>query len=215
MVRTANSIESIPLTAFDIDTTARVTGLSVSNLQRWDRIGFFHPSLADPNRRRPGSRLYSRNDLKVLRTVARLREAGVPLAQIKPVLPLLALDHENGSWPSGAFHVIGRRIYRSPDDAPEADKGAARKRTTTIDMAAVAGEVEEAIRRLPERLPEEIGQVVRRRGIMRGVPIIAGTRIPTETIAWFHGHGYSLTEIIENFPRLTPRDVEAAIAFED
>jgi uncharacterized protein (DUF433 family) len=106
-------------------------------------------------------------------------------------------------------------VGRSPDDAPEADKGAARKRTTTIDMAAVAGEVEEAIRRLPERLPEEIGQVVRRRGIMRGVPIIAGTRIPTETIAWFHGHGYSLTEIIENFPRLTPRDVEAAIAFED
>jgi uncharacterized protein (DUF433 family) len=57
--------------------------------------------------------------------------------------------------------------------------------------------------------------VIRRRAIMQGVPIIAGTRIPTETIAWFHDHGYSLGEILENYPRLTPQDVEAAIAFED
>ena len=75
-------------------------------------------------------------------------------------------------------------------------------------------ETDKAIGRLSERLPEEIGQVVRHRGIMQGVPIIAGTRIPTETIAWFHDHGYSLREILENFPRLTPEDVEAAIAFE-
>jgi uncharacterized protein (DUF433 family) len=57
--------------------------------------------------------------------------------------------------------------------------------------------------------------VTRNRWIMSGVPIIAGTRIPTETIAWFHDNGYALDWILENFPRLTPEDVQAAIAFEN
>jgi uncharacterized protein (DUF433 family) len=43
--------------------------------------------------------------------------------------------------------------------------------------------------------------------------LIAGTRIPTETIAWFHNNGYSLDWISEQFPRLTAIDVEAAVAF--
>jgi uncharacterized protein (DUF433 family) len=68
---------------------------------------------------------------------------------------------------------------------------------------------------LGERGPEQIGQVTRTRGIMRGVPVIAGTRIPTETVAWFVNHGYALAEILENVPRLTPTDVEAAVAFEE
>jgi uncharacterized protein (DUF433 family) len=57
--------------------------------------------------------------------------------------------------------------------------------------------------------------VTRTRGIMRGAPVIAGTRIPTEIIAWFASHGYSLSEILENFPRLTAKDVEAVVAFEN
>ena len=56
--------------------------------------------------------------------------------------------------------------------------------------------------------------MTRNRWIMSGVPIIAGTRIPTETIAWFHDNGYALDWILENFPRLTPQDVQAALAFE-
>ena len=60
---------------------------------------------------------------------------------------------------------------------------------TTIELKSVIADVAEAIERLRERRPEHIGQVTRNRGILGGVPIIAGTRIPTETIAWFHGHG--------------------------
>jgi uncharacterized protein (DUF433 family) len=81
-------------------------------------------------------------------------------------------------------------------------------------ISARSRRVEQGVRKLAERRPEEIGQVIRSRRIMSGVPIIAGTRIPTETIAWFHDKGYELNWILENFPRLTPEDVRAAIEFE-
>ena len=216
MARSTQNVATIPLTAFDLDGVARVTGLSIPQLQRWDRTGFFQPALADPNRRRPGSRIYSRDDVVALGVIARLREAGVPLHQIKPVLHLLAPDgKDNGAWPSRSFHVARNRIFLSREEAIEASGRVEQSDgPTTIDVASVLAEVEQAIARLSERLPEHIGQVIRRRAVMSGVPIIAGTRIPTETIAWFHDHGYALDEILENFPRLTPKDVEAAVAFE-
>jgi uncharacterized protein (DUF433 family) len=216
MATSVRNVASIPLTAFDIHAVARVTGLSISQLQQWDRTGFFHPSLADPNRRRPGSRIDSRNDVIVLRIIAKLRETGVPLARLKPVLDLLLSDRkEKATWPACAVDVVDKRIYVSKDDAIRAaNQSGQMDEPTTIDLASVIAEVEEAVERLGERRPEQIGQVIRKRAIMGGVPIIAGTRIPTETIAWFHSNGYPLTEILANFPRLTPRDIEAAVAFE-
>ncbi|MGH2615119.1 MAG: DUF433 domain-containing protein, partial [Thermomicrobiales bacterium] len=196
---------TIPLTVFDIHAVSRVTGLSVPQLQRWDRTGFLHPSLADPNRRRPGSRIYVKSDVLTLAAIARMRAAGVPMRQIEPVLPLLAPDREeHGEWPARAFHIAANRVYLSQDEATEAANRAGQVRPVTIDLASVAVDVDEAIARLPECLPEEIGQVMRRRAIMSGVPIIAGTRIPTETIAWFHDNGYTLDWVLENYPRLTP-----------
>lgn len=216
MTTTARKEKTFPLIAFDIEAVARVTGLTVRMLLRWDRTGFFHPWKADPNRRRPGSRIYSRDDVVALGFIARLREAGVPLGQIKPILHLLA-PNENRQWPARIIHLAGNRLlFLSQDEATaSANQSGQKVEPTTIDLALVLTDIEEAIERLRERRPEEIGQVVRRRGVMRGVPIIAGTRIPTETIAWFHDNGYSLADILENFPRLTPKDVEAAVAFEN
>jgi uncharacterized protein (DUF433 family) len=119
------------------------------------------------------------------------------------------------TWPTCAFHVVDKRIFLSWDDATTAAAQSAQHQPTTIDLASVIAEVEEAVARLGVRRPEQIGHVTRNRAIMGGVPIIAGTRIPAETIAWFHGNGYSLAEILANFPRLTPTDIEAAVAFED
>lgn len=208
------NVETIPVTVLDIEHVARVTGLSVSRLQRWDRTGFFHPSRADPNRRRPASRIYSGTDVVALAAIARLREAGVPLAELKEV-PCLLAPNETGERPVRCFYVVGDRLFLSRDEALSAARAVGEQaEPTVIDMAAVTAELEAAIERLSERQPEEIGQVIRRRGKMRGVPIIAGTRIPTETISWFHDYGYSLIEILENFPRLTATDVDAAIKFE-
>ena len=60
----------------------------------------------------------------------------------------------------------------------------------------------------------QIGKVDRNRYIMRNVPVIAGTRIPTSAIFDLHQNGFSLAQIVAEYPRLTERDVKAAIQFE-
>jgi uncharacterized protein (DUF433 family) len=49
--------------------------------------------------------------------------------------------------------------------------------------------------------------------VMGGKPVIAGTRIPVETILRKLGAGVADEEILADHPRLTPEDIRAAQAF--
>jgi uncharacterized protein (DUF433 family) len=46
-------------------------------------------------------------------------------------------------------------------------------------------------------------------------PIIAGTRIRVSTVLAFHREGYTVDQIIQEFPTLKREDVEAAIRHGD
>ena len=215
MAAPPQTILQMPLIAFGIDEVAELTGLSIRQLQRWDRNEFFEPTYADPNRRRPASRIYSRDDVIALRIIARLREFRVPFDELRSLLREL-LHGKNGTEPPRRLYVVGNRVYLNEAEAVVAARESqGRHEPRTIDVGVLITELNEAIERLRERKPEEIGKVIRRRGTMSGVPIIAGTRIPTEMIAWFHDHGYQLSEILENYPRLMPEDVMAAVEFEN
>ena len=135
MVAMQSRTSDLPLTAFTADIAAGLTGLSVSQLHRWDRNGFFHPSLADPDRRRPYSRIYSLPDVVALRTIAELRMAGVSFAELKRVRGAPALN-ENIEWPTRLLYVVGNRLFVSRDEV----LAAARKlnppgELSTIDLS--------------------------------------------------------------------------------
>jgi uncharacterized protein (DUF433 family) len=49
--------------------------------------------------------------------------------------------------------------------------------------------------------------------ILRGKPIIRGTRVPVYLIIDFVTNGVSPAQIVEDYPDLTEEDVEAALAF--
>lgn len=49
--------------------------------------------------------------------------------------------------------------------------------------------------------------------ILRGKPIIRGTRVPVYLIIDFITNGISPAQIVEDYPDLTEDDVEAAVAF--
>lgn len=203
-----------PLKAFTSDIVARLTGLSIDQLHRWDRNGFFSPSLADPNRRRPNSRVYSFRDVVGLRTIAKLRDRGVSfsdLREIRDVLGQASLD-----WSGRTFSTVGNRVYTSQQDAMLAARRLGQGVTPqTLDLAEIGSEMEIAVGNLSNRRDDEIGKVSQDRQILGGVPVIAGTRIPTETIAWFVREGYNPTAIRREFPRLTDCDIEAAVEFEE
>lgn len=202
------------LSAFTSETVSRLTNLSVRRLHSWDRSGFFKPAFADSNTRRPHSRVYSFQDVVGLRTIARLLEAGVSLRDVKEVRVFFA-SNQDGDWIDRTFYVVDKRVYFSHRDAIMATRTLDEHvETTILEIGPVASDVTEAIRQLDIRGDGQLGRIERDRAIMSGTPVIAGTRIPTSTIAWFHRNGHSIAEIIEEFPRLTRADINAAIVFE-
>jgi len=48
---------------------------------------------------------------------------------------------------------------------------------------------------------------------MGGVPCITGTRIPVATVVGLLGQGYSLEEVLADYPTLTRDDILAALRF--
>lgn len=204
-----------PLSAFTTETVSRLTNLSVRQLQHWDRSGFFSPAFADPNTRRPHSRVYSFQDVVGLRTIAKLREAGVSLQELKKVRTLFA-PGQGDEWANRTFYTVGRSVFFTHEDAIVAAKPLGQRvEPGILKMGPVVADVRAAIRQLHVRPEEQIGRITHDRSIMGGAPVVAGTRIPTATIAWFHRNGYTTSQILTEFPRLTEEDVEAAIAFEN
>ncbi|HHG75131.1 MAG TPA: DUF433 domain-containing protein [Persephonella sp.] len=49
--------------------------------------------------------------------------------------------------------------------------------------------------------------------ILRGKPVIKGTRIPVELILEKLGEGMSIEELLEAYPSLTKEDVLAALSY--
>ena len=206
---------TFPLIAFTSDTVSRLTGLSIRQLHYWDRTGFFVPAFADSNRRRPHSRVYSFVDLVGLRTIAELRAKGVSWPSLHKVHSFFR-DQGNIDWAKRKFYVVGQSVFFTHDEAIIAARPLGQSvHPTMLDLGPIVEEVERAVQSLPIRTADQIGQVTNDRLIMNGEDIIAGTRIPTATIDWFHRHGYSSAEIQEEFPRLTAADIEVAINREE
>jgi len=49
--------------------------------------------------------------------------------------------------------------------------------------------------------------------IMLGKPVIRGTRIPVELLLRKLGEGATEAQLLDAYPRLTPEDIRAAIAY--
>lgn len=60
-----------------------------------------------------------------------------------------------------------------------------------------------------------MSEITRTRGVMSGVPCIAGTRIPVSAIKSFHKAKFSVTAIRREYPTLSPKQIRAAIAWKD
>ncbi len=64
---------------------------------------------------------------------------------------------------------------------------------------------------LRRRTPEQIGQIAKSRGIGRNSWVISGTRIHVDSINRLHDDGFTVEEILAEYPDLTAADVLAAV----
>ncbi|MCL5961066.1 MAG: DUF433 domain-containing protein [Chloroflexi bacterium] len=201
--------------AFSVEQVCRLTGLSISQIRYWDRQGFFTPQYVDDSRRRPFSRVYSFRDVVGLRTLALLRNKHhVSLQELRKVGAWLR-EHYESPWASLTFYVGGGKIFFDDPHDRVRRVGALPEQTAMhIEMERIAGETREALSQLRERRAEDVGQITRNRYVLHNAYVVAGTRIPTSAIWNFYRAGYSIDDIIQQYPRLTPDDVRAALAHE-
>ena len=75
-----------------------------------------------------------------------------------------------------------------------------------VDVAEARRQVAARIRDL-----DEAESVIHRvKGLMDGEPVFKGTRIPVRTVAGMLSHGADDAEILEGYPKLTPRLLDLA-----
>lgn len=192
----------------------RLTGLTRGQLRAWDKRGFFRPEYAYEDRRAPYSRVYSFEDIVGLRTIAVLiKNYRVSHSELRRVAAEL---EERGykKWSTIKLYVVKKQVhFRAPNSSNV--EGVWDGQYAMLPVIDVIEDVEQRIHQLRQRDKDQVGQVDRRKFVVRNASVISGTRIPTAAIKRFKEAGYSVAEIIDEYPSLTPEDVNAALSHEE
>jgi uncharacterized protein (DUF433 family) len=200
-----------PILAFSAEQARSMTGLSDHQLRDWERQGLASASLGDSDRRRPFSRIFTFRDVVHLRVLVLVRDE-LPHERLRDLTTWLN-QHAGHPWSSMRFAIADGELFlrdpRSGTWAPSLPPSASSIRQ--INMNEIVSIVAADAERLRRREPEDIGRITRNRFVMNGAPVLGGTRIPVEAIRSFAAAGYSVDQILEQYPRLTMSDVAAAL----
>jgi DNA-binding transcriptional MerR regulator len=202
------------ITAFSESQVERLTGLTVRQLRYWDRTGFFVPAYAEEDRRLPYSRIYSFKDVVALRVLHSLRmQFQVSLQHLRQVAQKLGNLADN-RWAHTTLYVLNRRVVFAEPETEQLREVVSGQYVVGIVLQSVISDTEQRIAQLRHRGADQIGRLERSRYVNRNTWVVAGTRIPTSAIWRFREAGYTDEQIIKEYPDLTPRDIEAAVAHE-
>ncbi|WP_172978054.1 DUF433 domain-containing protein [Roseovarius sp. THAF27] len=196
------------------DHVSRVTGLTKGQLRAWDRKGFFQPKFAYDDRKAAYSRFYSFKDVVGLKTIETLRSKyKIGFKKLKDVaeeLKAKGFDH----WADTTLYVVKKEVhFRNPQTGDiESLRDGQLAMLAVID---VINDVQEKVAELSSRPQEKVGAVERHKFVARNSWVISGTRIPTSTIRRYYEAGFSVEQILTEYPSLTAADVQAALDHEN
>ena len=199
------------ISAFSEDQVERLTGLTKRQLRYWDRTGFFKPELAEENRRVAFSRVYSFTDIVSLRVLNVLRnQYNVPLQHLRQVARDLPQMSE-AKWGTMELFVLGRRVVFAEPDTSQYREIVSKQYVIPLALRDVRADTQRDIEALKKRDESVIGKITRARNVCHNAWVIAGTRIHVTAIKRFAEKGYSINEIMDEYPTLTEEDIRSAI----
>jgi uncharacterized protein (DUF433 family) len=199
------------ISAFSEEQTSRLTGISATRLRYWDRTSFFSPSFAAENRRLAFSRVYSFTDIAALRVLSVLiNQHNVPVSHLRRVSEKLG-SMDNGAWHRTTLYVMNRKvIFDDPEDGYQREVVSGQY-MIGIPLEKVMSDTMKDVQTLSKRDPSQIGYVTQNRLVSHNSTVVAGTRIPIKSIIEFGKAGYSIEQIIKEYPSLTTEDIKAAL----
>lgn len=199
------------LVAFDDQRAARLAGISLATLRRWERLEFVKPSVTRKISPRNTVRLYGFADLEALLVVATLRDHGrFTTRLIRRVIQRLAISYRHPLTELRfAISPDRREIYfQHPDGTWEGSSHPGQViLSEVLDLEMIRAQIRSAAF---AKRTEGLGTVVRQRKVMGRRAVFAGTRIPVDTVVEYLEDGCDDATIIEAFPRLTAEDIGVA-----
>lgn len=200
------------IAAFTEEQVERLTGVSVHRLRYWDQTSFFLPSFAEKDRASPFSRIYSFVDVAALRVLSVLiKEYQVPLQHLRKVAQKLGkMDSE--SWARTTLYVLNKKVvFADPEDGKQREVVSGQY-MIGIPLQKILIDANRDIRTLSKRDQDRVGKIEKNRNVSHNVSVVAGTRIPVRSIKNFAEDGYSVEQILNEYPILTAADIKAALA---
>lgn len=186
---------------------AKLARISMRQLRYWEQTGLIVPSIKRQISPRNTVRLYSYQDLLGLLVAAELRDR-VSLQHIRRVVAQLGDRGFADPLRELRFATHGNDVYfQYPDGSWSGD---ARPDQVIFQQVIALDELRAKIPAVSRRDPNAAGKIVSRRGVLGGKPVFAGTRIPVATVQRYLQAGYGTDAIIEEYPSLTPADIERA-----
>lgn len=199
--------------AFSLEQVGRLTGLSESQLAGWDREGFFAPALAYEKRRSPYSRIYSFEDVVGLRTLSLLRDR-VSMQHLKKAATKLK-EHSGKPWSELTLYTLNREVHFKRPDTGRIESAVSGQYGATIPLESVAEEMRQKANALRNRDAAKVGTIERHKFVMGNVPVFGGTRISVDAVRSLLAAGYTVKQVIGEYPDLKPADVKAAKVYKD
>jgi uncharacterized protein (DUF433 family) len=201
------------VSAFTEEQVERLTGVSTSQLRYWDRTGFFKPSLGSDNRRDSYSRIYTFKDVASLRVLNILRnQYTVPLQHLRKVAHDLA-HLSDAKWTSLQLYVQNKKVVLVEPGTADYREIVSKQYVILLSLQAVIADTKRDARKVLSRSIEQIGKFTRARNVSHNRLVIAGTRVPVDSIKRFAEDGFTVDQIMSEYPTLTREDVEAAIKY--
>jgi uncharacterized protein (DUF433 family) len=199
--------------AYSEEFTERLTGLSHGQLRYWDNTGFFSPGISDANPRLAFSRIYTFRDIVSLRVLARLRnELRVPLQHLREVAKKLS-HLKDDKWTATTLYVAKRKVVFHHPETGLRQEVVSGQGVLEIPLQVAVSETKQRIAEAGERSGAQVGKLIQNRFVRHNDVVVAGTRIPVSAVKNFVEDGYTVDQILAEYPGLTREDVEAAVAF--
>lgn len=206
-------MESV-IAAFSEDQAARLTCVRKGQLRYWDQTNFFSPSFCNDRFREGFGRIYSFRDIVALKILGILRNKhDVSVQHLREVKQNLARDGRD-VWSGVRLYVINKRVHWvEPQTGLPQDVASKQYVLQQIDLDSVVNKLRGDIHEIIKRDSTKVGQIERVRSLNKSAPVIGGTRITVQAIKRFHSAGYSIEQILLEYPDLKKADVKAALSF--
>jgi uncharacterized protein (DUF433 family)/DNA-binding transcriptional MerR regulator len=211
--RSGGSLSNV-IAAFSEEHVERLTGVTKGQLKYWHRTNFFSPTFAGAEWEADLGRVYSFADVVALRVLNILRNRhGVPLPHLRDVsIKLAGLSHEK--WTHTTLYVVKNRVvWNSPASNRPEEITSGQRVVECLDLGAVVFDTQRDVLSLGKRSRKQLGRVEKSRQINHNDAVIAGTRIRVRAIKRFSEAGYTVKQILAEYPDLTEKDVQAAINY--